>query len=100
VTTTQRHIAAELVEEALRAVYEPSQVALLREDSPLSALGASAADMVCIADALAVAARHQGRSCVLDDSDVDEVATVADLIGVVLVKLDAVDPADAAGVDS
>jgi len=49
------------------------------------------ADVVCIADALAVGAARRGLTCVLDDVDlVDlvDVGTVATLIGAVQAKID------------
>ena len=93
-STSAHHVAASLTQEALAAVYEPTAVALLREDSPLSALGMTEADVVCIADALAVGAARRGLTCVLDDVDlvdlVDlvDVGTVATLIGAVQAKID------------
>jgi len=90
-STSAHHVAASLTQEALAAVYEPTAVALLREDSPLSALGMTEADVVCIADALAVGAARRGLTCVLDDVDlVDlvDVGTVAKLIGAVQAKID------------
>jgi hypothetical protein len=82
------HLAAQVTQEALAAVFDPSAVAALREDSPLSALGFADADMVCVVDALAAAASARGRSCVLEDADVVEVTSVADLIGAVMTALD------------
>jgi hypothetical protein len=68
-------------------VFDASAVSALREDSPLAALGMSDADVVCVADALASAARDRGLSCVLDDADLVQAGTVSDLIGAVTARL-------------
>jgi len=87
VSESEHHVAASLVRDALTAVFDRDSVSLLREDSPLVALGMTDADMVCFADALAASARAQGRGCVLADADLEGVATVADLIGAVVAAL-------------
>jgi hypothetical protein len=81
------HVAASLTQDALAAVFDASAVSALREDSPLAALGMSDADVVCVADALAAAARGQGLWCVLDDADLGQAETVSDLIAAVTAKL-------------
>jgi hypothetical protein len=81
-----RRLAGRWVERALSAVFEPHAVAALREDSPLSAIGLTPADFVCVADVIADGAAASGRACVLDDGDVEGVHTVGDLIDAALAK--------------
>ena len=83
-TAMDRRVAAGIVEQALGAVYDPSIVRTLREDSPLDVLGIRPADAVCIADAVHAAAPAFGAECVLDDADVVDVETVADLVDAVV----------------
>jgi hypothetical protein len=82
--TASRHDAASVVQEALVAVFDATAVGVLREDSPLSSLGFTDADMVCVADAIAAASSSRGVTCVLDDADLVDVVTVADLIDAVV----------------
>jgi hypothetical protein len=84
-----RRLAGRWVEQALSAVFEPQAVGALREDSPLSAIGLTAADFVCLADVIADGAAASGRTCVLDDGDVEAVHTVGDLIDAALAKSNA-----------
>jgi len=86
----ERRVAAGLVEDALGEVFDPAVVAGLREDSPLSVLGMSPADAVCLADAIGAAAERVGLSCVLDDADfaTEDDLTVADLVDAVTRRLD------------
>ena len=81
------HVAASLTQDALAAVFDPASVALLREDSPLSAVGLTDADMVAVADAIAEAAAREGLVCILTDADVSGVTTVSDLIAGVVAQL-------------
>ncbi len=87
--TPEHRVAAGLVEDALGEVFDPGVVAGLREDSPLSALGMSPADAVCLADAVGTMAERAGLTCALDDADfvTEGDLTVADLVGTVLGRL-------------
>jgi hypothetical protein len=78
-----RRTAGQLVEEALAAVFDGEAVTALREDSPLSAVGMTSADLVCLADAIADAATARGRTCVLGDVALSDVVTVSDVIDAV-----------------
>lgn len=78
-----RRTAAMLAETGLAAVFAADVVSGLREDSPLVGVGLTAADLVCLSDAIAAAAAARGCDCVLDDADVEGLTTVADLVGVI-----------------
>lgn len=80
----EQRLAAQVAEEALRSVFDPQAVSALREDSPLTAIGLTPADVVCLADAVAKAANDRGFSCVLGDADLEGVHTVADLVEAVI----------------
>jgi len=88
--TVDRRTVAGLVEDALGEVFEPTVVAGLREDSPMSTLGMTPADAISIADAVALAAQRSGLTCLLDDADfvVEGDLTVADLVDAVMRQLD------------
>jgi hypothetical protein len=79
----ERRLAAGIVEDALAAVFDPAVVRRLREDSPLSVLGMTVADAVCVSDALGAAADSAGLSCDLGDADFADAVTVADLVAAV-----------------
>lgn len=87
--TVDHRTAAAIVEDALVAVYDAAVVRRLREDSPLEALGMSAADAICVADAVAASAVAAGHTCVLVDADFADAVTVADLVGRVQARADA-----------
>lgn len=78
-----RRLAAGIVEDALAAVFDPAVVHQLREDSPLSVLGMTASDAVCISDAVGDAADAVGLACDLGDADLGAAGTVADLVAAV-----------------
>lgn len=78
-----RREAAGIVETALAAVFDPSLVHQLREDSPLTVLGMTTADAVCVSDAVGEAARAAGLDCDLGDSDLATAGAVADLVAAV-----------------
>jgi hypothetical protein len=78
-----RRTAGQLVEVALAAVFDVEAVQGLREDSPLSAVGMTSADLVSLADAIADASSARGRTCVLDDRALSDVVTVSDVIDAV-----------------
>lgn len=78
-----RRAAAGIVEDALAAVFDPTVVRQLREDSPLTVLGMTTADAVCVSDAVGEAASAAGLDCDLTDSDLDAAGAVADLIAAV-----------------
>ena len=78
-----RRLAARIVEDALAAVFDPAVVRQLREDSPLSVLGMTAADAVCVSDAVGTAAGSAGLTCALGDADLVSAVTVADLVAAV-----------------
>jgi hypothetical protein len=78
-----RREAAGVVEDALAAVFDPAVVRQLRADSPLSVLGMTTADAVCVSDAIRDAAEAVGFDCDLGDSDLGEAATLADLVAAV-----------------
>jgi hypothetical protein len=78
-----RRVAAGIVEDALAAVFDPAVVRQLREDSPLSVLGMTVADAVCVSDAVSSAARAAGLACHLGDNDLAGAVTVADLVAAV-----------------
>jgi len=79
-----RLAAASAVKAALIAVFDTGPVSVVREDSPLTALGLTDADMVCVADAIARETAAWPVPCVLDDSHLAGVSTVADLVTAVL----------------
>jgi hypothetical protein len=64
-------------------VFDPDVVRGLRADSPLSALGMTLADTVCVADAIALCARRHDVRVEPGDGDLDGLVTVADLIGAI-----------------
>ncbi len=76
----EHRLAAQVAEEALRSVFDPQAVSALRDDSPLTAIGLTSADVVCLADAVAKASDDRGFTCVLGDADLEDVHTVADLV--------------------
>ena len=78
-----RRAAAGIVEDALAAVFDPTLVHQLREDSPLSVLGMTTADAVCVSDAVSEVARAAGLECDLGDSDLAAAGAVADLVAAV-----------------
>ncbi len=78
-----RRVAAGIVEDALAAVFDPAVVRQLREDSPLSVLGMTVADAVCVSDAVSSAASAAGLACHLGDTDLAGAVTVADLVAAV-----------------
>jgi hypothetical protein len=78
-----RRIAAGIVEDALTVVFDPTVVRQLREDSPLTVLGMTNADAVCISDAVRDAAGASGLDCHLGDTDLESASTVADLVAAV-----------------
>ena len=78
-----RRVAAGIVEDALAAVFDPGVVRQLREDSPLSVLGMTPADAVCVSDAVSDAAAASGLDCRLGDTDLGQAGTVADLVAAV-----------------
>ena len=73
-------VASAIAEESLAAVFDPTLVRALRPDSPLAAIGLVDADLVALADAVHVAAASRGVECVLDDPDLADLTTVADLV--------------------
>lgn len=75
-----RRESVALAVAALRRVFEPSVVAGIRDDTPLSSLGLADADMACLADAVHAAAREQGRTVLLGDREMDAVVLVGDLV--------------------
>ena len=79
----RRAAAAAIAEEALCEVFDPEVVAGLREDSPLAVLGLTPSDVVCIADAVASAARRRSLACEPGDGDLDDAVTVRDVIDVI-----------------
>ena len=81
--TLDRTSAAALAEAGLTAVVGPGIVAGLREDSPLARIGLTSADLICLSDAIANAATTAGAHCVLDDADMVDLVTVADLVSAV-----------------
>lgn len=89
-TAPDRRAAVAITVEALRRVLDPSTVAALRDDSPLSAVGVTDADLVCIADAIAAESERipDGRVVLLDDRDFESISTVADLVTTVRERLD------------
>jgi hypothetical protein len=78
-----RRLAAAIVEDALAAVFDPTVVRQLREDSPLSVLGWTTADAVCVSDAVSAAAGAAGLDCLLGDTELGAAGTVADLVAAV-----------------
>ena len=86
-------IAAVLVEDALALVFPADLVARLRPDSPLSGVGMTPADAVCVCDAVATLAEGSGLSCQLTDADLDGARTVGDLVGAVQRRLGGEAPA-------
>ena len=86
---TDHRTAAAIAEAGLAAVFAPDVVARMREDSPLSALGLTPADLVCVSDAVADAAVARGRVCLLDDADLDGLESVADLVRAIQRRADA-----------
>jgi hypothetical protein len=78
--TVDHREAARITESALGRVFDSEVVRRLREDSPLSVLGMVPADAVCVADAVATVADESGLACELDDADLADVLTVADLV--------------------
>lgn len=74
-----RYPAEDSVRVALGRVF--AGVASLREDSPLSALGMQAADLVCLAEAI-----WTETGLLIDDSDLAGIVTLGDLQGVVNAK--------------
>lgn len=81
--TLDRTSAAALAEAGLTAVFGLDVVAGLREDSPLEGIGLTPEDLICLSDSIANAATKDGGSCVLDDADIDDLVTVADLVSAV-----------------
>ena len=81
-----RLAAAAAVKAALIAVFDAGPVSVVRADSPLSALGLTDADMVCVADAVTRETASWPAPCVLDDDDLAGVATVADLVNAVHIR--------------
>ena len=79
-----RLAAASVVKAALIAVFDAGPVSVVREDSPLTALGLTPADMACVADAVARETASWPAPCVLDDADLADVTTVADLVDAVV----------------
>jgi hypothetical protein len=77
---TGQRTSAVIAEAALTAVFGATAVGSLREDSPLTAVGLTPADLVCLADAAAVAAAARGITCVLDDASLADRRTVSDLV--------------------
>lgn len=84
--SVDRSTAAALAEQGLAAVFGAQIVAGLREDSPLAGIGLSAADLVCVSDAIADAAEIRDIDCVLGDADMDGLTTVADLVSVIVIR--------------
>ena len=84
--TIDRQVASALAESGLSAVVGPEIVSRLREDSPLALVGLSTADLVCVSDAVARAADARGLDCVLVDSDLAGLDTVADLVTVITLR--------------
>lgn len=82
-TGIDRRVAAGIVEDALAAVFDPPIVRQLREDSPLTVLGMTAADAVCVSDAIGEAAAGVGIDCELGDADLAAADSVADLVSAV-----------------
>lgn len=72
--------AATIVEDALCAVFDEDLVRRLRADSPLEAVGLTDADLVCVTDAIEMAASAVGLHCALRDEDLVGVDTIDDLI--------------------
>ena len=81
--------AAGIVEDALSMVVDPGLVRTLRPDSPLSAAGLDAADAVCIADAVGIAAQRLGVGVELGDAELEQARCVDDLVRAVLASLEA-----------
>lgn len=79
----ERRAAAGIVEDALAAVFDPAVVRQLREDSPLSVVGMTPADAVCVSDAIREAAAAAGLACHLGDADLVAAGTVADVVAAV-----------------
>lgn len=90
-----RKDAAVIVEQALLAIFAADVVSGLREDSPLTALGMTDADAVCVADAVMVGATAMGWTCVLGDADLAGATAVADIIDAVA-RCAAQEPAEGA----
>jgi hypothetical protein len=86
-TDIDHRTAASIVEQSLAAVFDPAVVRQLREDSPLSNLGMTSADAVCVCDAILAAGQEAGLECLLGDADFADVSTVADLIRAVEVNV-------------
>lgn len=78
-----RRAAAGIVEDALAAVFDPAVVRQLREDSPLSGVGMTTSDAVCVSDAVREAAAAMGLDCHLGDAELAGAGTVADLVAAV-----------------
>lgn len=81
--TVDQATASSLAESALAAVLGPEVVSGLRQDSPLAGVGLTAADLVCVSDAIAEAATRHGVHCVLDDGDLGGLETVSDLVAAI-----------------
>lgn len=81
--TVDQHTAGSLAQSALAAVLGPEVVSGLRQDSPLAGVGLTAADLVCVSDAVADAATRRGVHCVLDDGDLDGLERVSDLVAAI-----------------
>ena len=79
--------AAVLVEDALALIFPGDLVARLRPDSPLTAVGMTPADAVCVSDAVASLAERSGLSCRLTDADLEGTTAVADLVDAVQRRL-------------
>jgi hypothetical protein len=82
-TDIDRRVAAGIVEDALAAVFDPAIVRRLREDSPLTVLGMTPADAVCVSDAVGEAAAAAGLDCALGDAALASADSVADLVSAV-----------------
>lgn len=75
-----RSQAQAVVDAALARVFPADVVTGLRADSPLSALGMTDADAVCLSDAVGDAAASVSFRCVIDDDAMASVRTIADLV--------------------
>lgn len=94
---SERRVSAAIAEQALTAVFGARAVTSLREDSPLSAVGMSAPDLVCLAEAVVRAGRDRQVTCLLDDAALDGLVTVRDLVDAVEGSMSPVAPATPAG---
>lgn len=92
-----RVLGHRIAEDALASVFDVAVVAGLRDDSPLSALGMTAGDAVCVADAVAGAAALRGLTCEIGDVEFADLATVADLVTVILTVATIRPPGGSAG---